>query len=85
MRATNARIGNQRDKLVSIEKVHGTRFADVMRGDPNFSTSSRNGDDRLVGRRHLDYLVGEGGDDRAWAAPETTTFRWRWHDVAMAG
>jgi Ca2+-binding RTX toxin-like protein len=65
MRRHSARVGSQRDVVVSIEKVHGTRYADVLRGGPlSQYFLAGPGDDRLLGRGGEDALVGETGDDR---------------------
>jgi Ca2+-binding RTX toxin-like protein len=44
------------DKLIGIEEVRGSDFADTLTGD--------DGENRLEGRGDADSLVGAGGDDR---------------------
>ncbi len=59
-----ARVGDQRDRVFSIEDVRGTRFPDVMRGDKHFQfLSGFGGDDRLYGRGGPDFMYGDDGDD----------------------
>lgn len=61
-----ARVGEQRDRVFSIEDVRGTRFPDVMRGDKYFQFfNGYGGDDRLYGRGGPDFLFGYSGDDVA--------------------
>ena len=53
------------DSLVSIERLDGSRFGDVLRGDAAANALIGNGgNDTLVGRGGNDLLVGGAGADR---------------------
>lgn len=52
------------DRLVSIEDVTGSAFADVLMGDSRANTlQGGDGDDRIEGRGGSDTLIGGGGRD----------------------
>ena len=65
LRTQTGAEGGEVDHLAGIDAVHGTPFADVLRGD---AVTNRlfggAGDDRLFGRGGNDYLDGEDGKDR---------------------
>lgn len=71
----NARIGvavdleaqtaRAQDRVVSIELVYGTPYADHLLGDSRFEEIFGGpGDDYVVGRGGIDFLYGDSGDDR---------------------
>lgn len=52
------------DVITDVEEVHGTRFADQLRGDSAANVFSGGAfSDRLYGRAGDDFLFGEGGAD----------------------
>lgn len=58
-------FGQGRDRLVSVNGVNGSRFADRIRGgDGSNLIYARPGDDLISGGRGNDYLVGGAGADR---------------------
>jgi len=68
--AQTATVGEQRETIVSIEEVDGSRFGDVIRGDRHYQTlSGRGGADRLYGRGKVDFLFGDDGDDEVYGGP----------------
>lgn len=65
-RATQLGADAQGDVLISIEDVHGTVFADTLRGNSAINILRGNGgDDRLEGRGGADVINGGSGIDTA--------------------
>jgi Ca2+-binding RTX toxin-like protein len=53
-----------RERLVNVEAIHGSRFADLLRGSTTGSgLYGSRGDDRLIGKSANDSLAGGPGDD----------------------
>ncbi|MDA0786485.1 MAG: S8 family serine peptidase [Proteobacteria bacterium] len=64
-RIRDAGGGMGADKLISIENVIGSAFADTLTGDDGGNgLSGGGGDDVLAGGRGSDKLLGEDGDDQ---------------------
>ncbi|RYG09763.1 MAG: hypothetical protein EON96_17785, partial [Caulobacteraceae bacterium] len=62
--ATGVATSAGRDRLVSIEHVYGSRWADTLRGDGGANTLfGADGDDSIEGRDGDDVLAGGAGSD----------------------
>ena len=58
-------VGDGQDRLVSIERLIGSRFSDRLVGSPGSDTIyGRGGADLIFGARGNDFLFGEDGSDR---------------------
>lgn len=64
LQAETATFKGQQDRVLNIEYVNGTDFADTLTGDGYFNfMSGYGGDDTLVGLGGVDFLYGDDGND----------------------
>jgi len=59
-----AMVGEVKNRVVSIEDVTGTPYADRLLGDSAYQTlSGGRGNDYIQARGSIDFLFGDDGDD----------------------